>query len=269
MSLFTSALGGAGAAAQDMAGVWIREESQGNLAKLHAELDAGKARLINELSVARDATNHTQGMARDAAQTAGRDASARSLIDYGYSEGVTKNKAAQAGAVERAASEANIYQTSPGQELTTGLGTNVNTNKNRTAAEITDARLRAKGTGTAKEKTLSADDRKRISVYENTITQTQKEIGDMLQERTIKRDIEKNPEGVQSKRLKELQDRINDRQTRLTKILDGDAAPAAPSPVIAAPKPTTNKLPAGARKIGTSKGKDVYEAPDGSRFVVQ
>jgi len=265
MSIFTNALGGVGAAAQDMAQVWVKEESTGNLQKLQAELDAGKQRLINELQTGRDATQHTQRMEADAAQTAGRDASARGLVDYGISPEVTSGKAAQAGAIEKAQSEANIYQTSPGQELTTGAGVNVNTNKNKTAAQITDERVRARGGTGSKE--LTADDRKRISVYENTITQTQKEIGDMLGERSIKRDIEKNPDGVQARRLRELQDRAADRTDRLMRILDGDNIEPATSKV--APKSTTSKLPAGAKKIGTSGGKDVYEAPDGARYIVK
>jgi hypothetical protein len=43
--------------------------------------------------------------------------------------------------------------------------------------------------------------------------------------------------------------------------------PEAPKPAPKQDGKTVDKLPAGAKKIGTSKGKDVYELPDGRRFI--
>lgn len=47
--------------------------------------------------------------------------------------------------------------------------------------------------------------------------------------------------------------------------LPGAAPAAAPAP--AAPKTTLSALPPGAKQIGTSKGKPVYQTPDGRKFI--
>jgi len=268
MSIFTNALGGAGAAAQNMSDVWIKEESTGNLQKLQAELDAGKQRLINELQMGRDATQHTQRMEADAAQTAGRDASARGLVDYQLSEPVTKGRAAQAGAIEKATSESNVYQTSPGQELTRGTGENVATNRNKTAAQITDERVRGRAAADPKKpREISPDDIVRVNVFKDERKDAQNDIDRMLGDFMTARAIEKNPNGPQAKLLQEKRDLVKERAERIARILDPDGA-TSPAPK-AESKPATNKLPAGAKKIGTSGGKDVYEAPDGTRYVVK
>lgn len=56
---------------------------------------------------------------------------------------------------------------------------------------------------------------------------------------------------------------------------DPDQPEAAPSKPAAAPKPEQKpaavlpSLPPGSKKIGTSNGKDVYQAPDGKRYISQ
>ncbi len=272
MSLFTRALGGAGAAAQDMAGVWIREESQMNLQnnqgriaadsqKAQADIDAGKARLINELR-----------MGADSKQTLDREAAARRQTEFESSPEMIDRAAEREGKITRARSDNTDRVLSPGQQLHRE-GAPPLTNSRATSQEVQDKLYRdqlkgarAKADTTDKtDKELSADNRKRISVYENTITQTQKEIGRIQENRSIMRAIEKDPNGEQAKRLQELQERVIDRESRLMKILDG-GAPAGGTPKSSS---ATTKLPAGARQIGTSKGKPVYETPDGQRFIGQ
>lgn len=46
----------------------------------------------------------------------------------------------------------------------------------------------------------------------------------------------------------------------------GNAAPAAPTPA-GKPASTIKALPPGAKQIGTSKGRPVYQTPDGKRFI--
>lgn len=71
MSLFTSALAGAGRAAGEMADTWIKREAAEktavNLEQLRADIEQRKARLVNELAIDRDARTR-------AAQRADRDA---------------------------------------------------------------------------------------------------------------------------------------------------------------------------------------------------
>jgi hypothetical protein len=54
---------------------------------------------------------------------------------------------------------------------------------------------------------------------------------------------------------------------------DAPAAPANPAALAPAPKPAASKavnsLPAGAKQIGTSGGKPVYQTPDGKKFIAQ
>lgn len=52
-----------------------------------------------------------------------------------------------------------------------------------------------------------------------------------------------------------------DRRRELAKSKPADAAPSA------APKARIDTLPAGAKQVGTSGGKPVYETPDGKRFI--
>lgn len=60
--------------------------------------------------------------------------------------------------------------------------------------------------------------------------------------------------------------RAQDVRKRLSELSSGGAAPAAAPPAPRAPGAPSG-LPAGARQIGTSGGKPVYETPDGKRFI--
>lgn len=69
-----------------------------------------------------------------------------------------------------------------------------------------------------------------------------------------------NAVAVRSRAMAKLNDNLD----------DAGAAPApAPSPTPAPKGGVIQSLPPGARKIGTSGGKDVYETPDGRRFIAQ
>lgn len=69
--------------------------------------------------------------------------------------------------------------------------------------------------------------------------------------------------------------RMNDidaRDTRLKKIEDGESPAEKPAPVKqdagkSKPQSTLGSLPSGAKQIGTSGGKPVYQTPDGKKFI--
>lgn len=264
MSLFTAALGGAGRAAQDMTGVWIREESQMNLAAHQAEIDKGKARLVNELRMTADQQQHGQRLEADAAQTAGREASAIRQSDRALSPEVTARMADQAGAIKGAEDRNITRNTNPGDQLVKD-GQKTYGNTTPTGAQITDARVRARVAAAPKpkkENEISADDKVRLGVYKDTITQTQKQIDEMLKERRVTRAIETKPDGPEAKQLRARQATIATQQGYINKIIGVDTpAPSVEPPQSASggraaqpkDKAEYDKLPSGALYVKDGK----------------
>lgn len=92
------------------------------------------------------------------------------------------------------------------------------------------------------------------------------------------RELEKNKKGKFDDDLKEIGENIAEKKEARRQLVEMQTdyfkesginvpTPREPKAESQKPRTTLNALPAGAKKIGTSGGKPVYQLPDGSRFI--